>query len=74
MAGGDLSLSPLDLEARVWRPRSSGMEATISGFRASDVVELSVSRKRQALHLRAIRVCGELKDPVWYHRTGVHTV
>lgn len=44
MAGGDLSLSPLDLGAGVWRLRSSGTEATISGFRASDV--LSVSRKK----------------------------
>lgn len=52
VAGGNLSLSPLIWGARVWRLRSSGIEATISGFRGSDVEELSVSRKKsQALYL-----------------------
>lgn len=65
------------------------MEATISGSRAPDMVELSVDRKKPSLaSVKAVllsptlRGCdqgpsgslGEMKDPVWCHRTGAHTV
>lgn len=45
----DLALSPLDFGTEVWTLRFSGMEATISGSRAPDMVELSVDRKKSSL-------------------------